>query len=181
MSLSKLDVAKNYSKALYEALENENSIDKGKADLDAIKIVFDNDPELAAALNGVSLDTQQKETLLNPLIDGATSEYVRNLINMLFDYGRISDLVAVIDEFDKLYNQKNGIVKAEAVTAVPLDEDEKSKLAQSLGKRINAKKVELSTKINPDIIGGVILKSSDVVYDGSIRTKIEQVKRLLLK
>ena len=43
------------------------------------------------------------------------------------------------------------------------------------------KKVELSTKNNPDIIGGVILRSSDVVFDGSIRTKIEQVKRLLLK
>ncbi|WP_413627435.1 ATP synthase F1 subunit delta [Fructilactobacillus vespulae] len=181
MSLSKLDVAKRYSRALYDLLESDNSIETGKADLNAIKNIFTEEPTLGIALSSVSLDNKQKLELLNPLIDGISSQYVQNLIKMLFDYGRISELVAVIDEFNNLYNDKNGIVTAEAITAVPLDENEKDSLTKAFQKRIAAKQVELSTKTNPDIIGGVILRSSGVVFDGSVKTKIEQVKRLLLK
>lgn len=181
MSLTKLDVAKRYSKALYEALASDNEVDTAKAELNALQEVLRADPELEIALSGVALDGKQKESLLNPLIASVSSQYVKNLINMLFEYHRINDLGAVIDEFNNLYNEKHGIVKAEATTAIPLSHTEKDNLAKSFGKRINAKKVELSTKNNPDIIGGVILRSSDVVFDGSIRTKIEQVKRLLLK
>ncbi|WP_429971131.1 ATP synthase F1 subunit delta [Fructilactobacillus sp. Tb1] len=181
MSLSKLDVAKRYSKALYEILESDNNVDAARDDLNAIKDVLLADPELEVALSGVSLDNSQKESLLNPLIDAVSSQYVKNLITMLFEYHRINDLGAVIDEFNNLYNEKHGIVKAEAITAIPLSDTERDNLATAFGKRINAKQVELSTKTNPDIIGGVILRSSDVVFDGSIRTKIEQVKRLLLK
>lgn len=181
MSLTKLDVAKRYSKALYEALESDDGIATAKAELNTLQAVLQADPELGIALSGVALNSKQKASLLNPLVAGVSSPFVKNLINMLFEYHRINDLDAVIDEFNNLYNEKHGIVKAEATTAIPLSDTEKDNLAKSFGQRINAKQVELSTKTNPDIIGGVILRSSDVVFDGSIRTKIEQVKRLLLK
>ena len=66
-------------------------------------------------------------------------------------------------------------------TAVELDQTRKDKIAASFAKVVGAKKVELETVVDPEIIGGVVLKSSSYVFDGSIKSKIANIKRLLLK
>ncbi|USS86844.1 ATP synthase F1 subunit delta [Fructilactobacillus cliffordii] len=181
MSLTKLDVAKRYSKALYAVLEANDQVETGGADLDVIRAVLTDEPELTVALASTTLNHSQKETLLQPLLENVTTPAVQNLVKMLFDYGRISDLAAVIDAFKQLYNQKHGIVTATVTTAVPLSEEQHNQLAQTFAKKVNANQVELQDQINPEIIGGVILRSQDVIYDGSIKTKIDKMKRLLLQ
>ena len=66
-------------------------------------------------------------------------------------------------------------------TAIELDEDQKAKLATSFANVVGAEKVLIDSVVDPDIIGGVIMQSASVVYDGSIKSKIEGIKRLLLQ
>ncbi|USS87709.1 ATP synthase F1 subunit delta [Fructilactobacillus hinvesii] len=181
MSLTKLDVAKRYSKALYAVLETNDQVDAGRADLDVIQAVLDDEPELTGALAATALDNAQKQALLTLLVENVQTPAVQNLLKMLFDYGRISDLAAVVAEFKRLYDQKHGIVTATVTTAVPLSQDQHDQLAQTFAKRVNAKQVQLQEQTDPDIIGGVVLRSENIVFDGSIKTKIDKMKRLLLQ
>ncbi|KRN12640.1 F0F1 ATP synthase subunit delta [Fructilactobacillus fructivorans] len=179
MSLDKVTLAKRYSNALFQVLEEHNELETGNAELMAIKAVFQNDPSLSMALAGPVLDLKQKDSIINSLIDGSTSEYVKNFVKMVYDYGRINDMVAIIDEFGKLYDKKQGIVRASVVTAVSMNDEEKDKLTQTFAQRVGAKTVDLSAKVDSSIIGGAILSSDNVVYDGSVRTKIKEVRKLL--
>ncbi|KRM92459.1 ATP synthase F1 subunit delta [Fructilactobacillus florum] len=180
MSLSKLDVAKRYSKALYETLSANNQISAGQADLNALKSVFTANPTLVQALTSVGLTHSQKVALLNPLLTAADTPSVSKMVQMLFDYGRIDDLVAVVDQFNDRYNDEHGIVRATVATAVPLDALQQAKIAQALSKRLQVQHVNLDVNVDPSLIGGLVVHSAGVVFDGSVRTKIQQMRQLLL-
>ena len=100
---------------------------------------------------------------------------------MLFDYRRISNLEAIIDEFNRLYDQERKVVRAVVRTAVELDDQQKDTLAKKFAEVEGANQVILDAKVDPSIIGGVVMQSESHIYDGSIKTKLEKIKRLLLK
>ena len=99
---------------------------------------------------------------------------------MVFDYGRMDTLVAIINEFERRYDLKYKRVHADVVTAVQLDETRRNQLKANLAERLGANEVLLSEKVDPAIIGGVIVQTENQTMDGSIATQIEQVRRLLL-
>ena len=100
---------------------------------------------------------------------------------MAYDYGRIANLVAIIDAFNNLYDEYEKVVRVKVTTAIELDKEQEDKLSDSFAKLVGAKKVIVNPQIDESIIGGVVLQSKSYIYDGSIKTKIERIKRLLLK
>lgn len=111
----------------------------------------------------------------------SASEVVKNLLEMLFDYDRIADLDVIIAEYFRLNDEYEKTVRATVTTAVALDEKQKANLESSFARVVGASKVVLEEKIDPDIIGGVILKSNNYIYDGSLKLKFARIKRMLLK
>jgi F-type H+-transporting ATPase subunit delta len=87
-------------------------------------------------------------------------------------------LTDIADEYNRLFNNLNGTVRAQVVTAISLDEEQKLKISQRLGD-MTGKKVILEPEIDPDIIGGIIVKIGDKLMDGSIRGKLEAMKKLM--
>ena len=79
-----------------------------------------------------------------------------NLLDMLYDYGRITSLEGIIDEFDRLNDEFEKTVRASVITAIELDEERKQKLASSFANVVGAKKVIIDPIVDPGIIGGVI-------------------------
>lgn len=181
MALDKITASKRYASALFSVLKSNNQLEEGIAELNEVKKIIIDNPTFLNALSTVTLTESQKHELLNNLLDGISSKYVKRCIEMVYDYGRINDMVAIIDEVSELNNKNNGIVKAEAITAIALDDQQVEKLKNSFAKRVGAKEVKLSTKIDENIIGGVVMNSANFIYDGSIRTKINRVRQLLSK
>lgn len=180
MSLDKMTIAKRYSKALFDLAVEKNQLEPVYEDLQQIKQVFSEVSDLDQILDDVRLTDEQKSTIIVDLKKDATV-YVKNLIQMVYDYGRISNMVDIVDQFTILYNAYNHITYAELSTAVEIDSDQKKRLADGFAKRIGAQKVIINSRLDPSIIGGAVLKSNGLVYDGSISSKMGKIKQMLLK
>lgn len=178
--LDRLTFAKRYSKALVQLLNAKNELDSGYNELIQIRKVLNDTPQLVTVLNNVSFPEAKKEKLVDTLTKNISNKYVKNLVTIIFKCGRMSDLTTVIDQFEALYDQDKGIVRAQLYSAVALTADQKSALQNALAKRLNANQVVYDYHVDSSIIGGVIIKTSDALFDGSIKTKINNVKQLLL-
>ncbi|EKW99013.1 ATP synthase F1 subunit delta [Ligilactobacillus saerimneri] len=180
MKLDNKMVAHRYGKALFEVTQERNETPTVQAELSEIKKVVLEEPELMVFLKSAQISRQAKRDALATLTNN-TTELTHNLVTMLFDYGRITNLVGVVDEFNRLIDEFNKTVRAEVRTAVELDEDQKQKLASSFANVVGAERVVFETAVDPEIIGGVVITANNTVYDGSLRTKLNSIKRLLLK
>lgn len=180
MSLDKKTVANRYAKAIFELAEENGQLDQTYQKLSALRQVFEENDSLAALLSGVDLSLAEKKSLIDALKKDA-SPFVSNLIQMVFDYGRMDDLVAIIDEFERRYDAFNKRIHAEVITAVQLDTKQRDQLKAGLAKRLSANEIVLHETVDPSILGGVIIRANNETLDGSLSSKIEQIRRLLVK
>ena len=174
MSLDKKTVADRYAKALFELVDADNELDQTYQELIALRQVFEDNEGLDAALAGVQLSLDEKKSLIKDLQQGA-SKYVANLIQMVFDYGRIDCMVAIIDEFERRYDRKMKRMHADVTTAIQLDKQQEDQLKANLAKRFGANEVTLTKH------GGVIVHVDNKTLDGSLSSKIKQIRRLLVR
>lgn len=180
MALDKQTIAKRYGKALFETAKEQDVLTETSSELAQIKQVLQAEPQFVDFMTSAAIKHDAKLEMLKNLQSG-TSELTSNLLAMLYDYRRIANLEDIIDEFNRLTDGDEKTVRATVTTAVELDQTRKDKIAASFAKVVGAKKVELETVVDPKIIGGVVLQSSSYVFDGSIKSKIANIKRLLLK
>ena len=180
MSLDKKTVANRYAKAIFELAEENGQLDQTYQELSALRQVFEENDSLAALLSGVDLSLAEKKSLIDALKKDA-SPFVSNLIQMVFDYGRMDDLVAIIDVFERRYDAFNKRIHAEVITAVQLDTKQRDQLKAGLAKRLSANEIVLHETVDPSILGGVIIRANNETLDGSLSSKIEQIRRLLVK
>lgn len=181
--MSRLDqktVANRYARAIFELAQEDGQLDQTYQELVSVRQVFLDNPSLVPLLAGVDLGIKEKQALVDQVKEGA-SKYVANLLQMAFDYRRMSDMVAIVDEFERRYDEKHKRVHAEVVTAVQLDETRRNQLRDNLAARLGAQEIVLNEKVDPTILGGVVVKTANQTLDGSIKTKIEQIRRLIVK
>ncbi|WP_034988033.1 ATP synthase F1 subunit delta [Liquorilactobacillus sucicola] len=180
MKLSREMVAHRYGKALFDLAEEHDIRRPLLEELTELKGIFEEQPELNVFLTSKQISYLDKVKMIK-LLTKTASQTVTNLLNMTFDYGRICNLDAIINEYIRLNDEFERTVRASVVTAIKLEDAQKERLASSFAGVVGAEKVYLDEKIDPEIIGGVVLKSNSYIYDGSIKTKIARIKRLLLK
>ena len=91
----------------------------------------------------------------------------------------MGDMVGIIEEFERLCDVKEKVVHATVTTAIKLDDDQLEKLSAKFAERIGANKIVFNNIIDEKIIGGVVIEANNQIFDGSISSKINKVKRLL--
>jgi F-type H+-transporting ATPase subunit delta len=91
------------------------------------------------------------------------------------------DLLLIIDEYERLFNDSKNIVLGSVTTAVPLTNEQKAKLTQKVAKQLGYQKAELTEQVDPNILGGVIVEANHHVIDGSIRSRLEYLRKELRK
>lgn len=179
MSLDNLTIANRYSKALFELAVEKDQTEAFLAELKQLRQVFVDNPQLAEVLSGSLLSVDQKQATLSTLTDHA-SEYIKNFIQMLYDYGRMSNLVAIIDAFEQRYDENHKIVHAEVTSAVKLSDEQANAIAAAFAKRVGADRVKLTQKVDTAIIGGVIVRSNNQTFDGSVALQLMNLRRALI-
>lgn len=145
--------------------------------------------EIAGVVSAMELDATMKDILTNPLYDATVRKGIiaglsdkktftpttKNFLLLLVDKDRISLLPEISRQYQELSDEKAGRMKATIVTASKVSEAIVKELTSSL-ERNTGKKVFLSYKVEPALVGGIVLKVGDIVYDGSIRTQIHKLK-----
>lgn len=168
--------ARRYSQAVFEiALETKN-LDRWQSDLKKMVSVV-GDAAFLALLESPKFHFESKVRLLSERLEGIKPGAL-NLVRLLLIRGRLGMLGAIADEYQRLLDSYRGIEQAEVITAIPLDDEDKLKLAEHLGV-IVGKKVVLKTEVDSSLIGGVIARIGGKLLDGSTHGKLLALKREL--
>jgi F-type H+-transporting ATPase subunit delta len=115
--------------------------------------------------------------LLSDLL-GAASPITAGIVSLVVTAGRARDLPAIVDRLVARAATSRSAVVAEVRSAVPLDEGQRSRLAVALGQAVG-KSVEVKVILDPSVLGGLVAQIGDTVIDGSVRTRLDQLKELL--
>lgn len=173
-------VARTYGKAIFtEALEMNELIEVYQ-ELLKLRDVFSRVPDLGEILTDDRLSVFEKVNIIKDL-EGNFSDTVAKFIHTVYDYGRMNEFPEIIDSFEELYYNHYGIVLVDVTTAVALTMDQRHELEEKLATQFHANKVILRPRIDPAIMGGVIVESEHRVIDQSIRTQLENVRTELLR
>ncbi|MFH5811006.1 ATP synthase F1 subunit delta [Companilactobacillus sp. FL22-1] len=179
MNLSKEQVGKRYSKALYEVALEQNSVDEMLDDLKSLKQVYEENLSLSFALAGRSISRTEKAKILDTL-KSQFSELMQDFLGMIFDNNRMDCVEEIADAFIKRYDEENGIVEATVTTTIELDEAQVKNLESVIKSRFSVNKVNLTKIVDSSIIGGVIIRVGDQIIDGSVIKRFNDIKKTLL-
>jgi F-type H+-transporting ATPase subunit delta len=165
--------AKRYSQAIFEIAKERNEFDEWQRDLQQIAILAQNH-ELLLIMENPQFPVAEKFKLLNTQLKNL-SPLALNLACILTGNGKFYLITDIYAEYRKRLDSYRGIEQAEVTTAVPLDENERQKLAERLGE-ITRKKIIMTARVDPGIIGGVIARVGEVIIDGSTRSQLAALK-----
>lgn len=180
MSQSNATIARRYGKALFELAQEKQVLEDVQAELTALNQAFNEESQFMLFMTSPQITEDAKQAMLTT-ITANLSLVTKNLVTMLYDYRRLVNFDGIVSEFNRLNDEYHKTVRATVTTAIELDDEQKDKLASSFANVVGANKVVVDTVVDESIIGGVILHSNSYIYDGSIKSKIEHIKRLLLK
>lgn len=167
---------KAYGKALYELACEEKVSAQILDELKTIRKVLDANPEYYMLLNAPSISTEERISAVREDF-GNASEYVINFLCLLTEARTANYFGAATDEFEKLYDEENGILKVTAVTAVPLTDTQCAAITEKLIRTVEGtKKVVIENKIDPCIIGGLILRYAGIQTDASLALQLKTMQ-----
>lgn len=179
MKLSKKQVGKRYSKALYEVAEEQKSIEEILEDLQSLKKVYEDNPSLSFALAGRSISRTEKLKILETL-KSQFGELMQDFLGLVFDNNRMDCIIDIADAFIEKYDEVNGIVEATVTTTIDIDDAQAENLKSVIKQRFSVNKVNLTKIVDSSIIGGVIIRVGDQVVDGSVVKRFNDIKKTLL-
>jgi len=171
-------VARRYAQAAFEVAKAHQALEQWEQALRTVRAAL-NDRTLAEFFENPAIPLEAKARTLSELVPGEREErFIRNLLLLLLERGRLRQIPDVVEAFGELLLQERGIVQVEAVTAVELQPAESERLRWRLEQALG-RSVQLRVQVNPAILGGVIIRMGDDVIDGSVRTQLQGLRRQL--
>jgi F-type H+-transporting ATPase subunit delta len=168
--------ALRYAQAVFEIALEKNELDRWQTDLQKVVAVV-SAGDFVAALESPKIKLEAKAGFLKKRL-GAVNPLAMNLALLLVSRSAIGIIAEVAGEYKNLVDAHRGIKAADVITAVPVDDSEKKELTEKLGELIKAK-IEITSQVNPDILGGVVVRVGGKLLDGSTRSKLATMKRQL--
>ncbi len=135
-------------------------------------------PELRELLRNPQLDPRARAAALEDVLAGG-DELLRNFLLVLVDKGRIGQLEVIVEEFERLVAEQEGVLSAELTTAVELSDDDERRLLQQI-ETASGRKVEATRHVDPGLIGGIVLQVGSHRLDASVRGRLDRLRRALV-
>jgi len=161
---------------VFEIALERGELDSWQSDLRKVASLSE-DAAIALLLENPKVPFGDKAKLLSEQL-GDINPLALNLISLLVAKGRLTMAGEIADEYERLLDSYRGIEKAEVTTAIPLDDEDKSRLEKRLG-TILGKQVVVSSQVDSSLIGGVVARVAGKLIDGSTRSRLEALKKEL--
>ena len=172
-------LAKKYAAAMFELAQEENKLSQSDEQLTQIGSLFNECVGLKAFMDNPQVAIQAKKELMKKILPDDFDQSVVNFMLLLVDKHRITLLTEIITSFHALSNEAQGIQLAYVRTAVALTNDQKAALAKKL-ENVTEKRIQLRERIDPSLIGGIVIKIGDRLIDGSVVGQIKSIKKQLM-
>jgi F-type H+-transporting ATPase subunit delta len=172
-------IANRYATAFIGLAETHNLLDKLDFDLVLVKETLKENAELKDFLEHPLIQANDKKEVIDSIFQKHVSFYTLNLIKLLIDKNRIFVLSRIADHYRELLNKKRNISTAQIITAVEIDEYTRNRIREKLENMFN-QTINIETLTDKEIIAGMIVRVGDKIIDGSIKTKLENMKKQLI-
>jgi F-type H+-transporting ATPase subunit delta len=169
-----------YAKALFLSAKEKDMIDTLKTDIELVLDVCKKSVDFILLLESPIVKTSKKTALITSLFKNKIDELTLNFLLLVAKNKREVYIPGICRNFLTLIRKDQNIKSAILTTASEIDTDSTKKIKELLGKELNAT-IELSTNVNPEIIGGLVLRIEDKQYDASIATQLKKIKQELLE
>ncbi len=173
-------IAVRYAKAVFLLAEEKSLLQTVAEDMERLLSVQKEVPELSDLFQTPILSSNQKKDTFSKAFKGQFSDITERFINLIIDNKRESHISGVARNFLKRYYRHLGIKNARLTTAVPIDENCQAEITKMI-KQVYQSEIKMETAVNPDLIGGLVLKIEDNQYDASIATQLKNIKQELLQ
>ena len=168
-------VARRYAQALTEEAQSGGSLDAVDADVALIRATLDGSRDLRLALTSPVVSHDKKKAVLHGLFSGRVSDLTLRFLDLLVSKQRDGEIPAVLDAYRQLRDERLNTVEARVRTAKPLGPDQRDQLQAALEARAAAT-VRMRIDVDPSLIGGLVVRLGDVVYDQSVKHQLDTLR-----
>jgi F-type H+-transporting ATPase subunit delta len=169
--------ARRYAEAGFEVATRDGSVERWRAELDASATRLGDELAMTTLANP-AIPIDQRTAAVGALLEDTASQPVQNLIRLLLRRGRIEALPRVAAEFRRLDDRRQGVTHAIVTSAAPLTADETRAITQRL-EQSTGDRIELDATVDPDLLGGLVVRVGDRLIDGSVRGRLERLRNQL--
>ena len=167
-----------YASALFEVARAEGNLDEVEDELFRFARSLEGSDELRNALTDELVPAERRQAIVEDLLGPKASSTTVSLVSFVVGAGRGRDLPAIIAKLVQRAAAEKDRTVAEVRSAIPLTADQQHRLAAALA-NATGKQVDVKVVVDPSILGGAVATVGDAVIDGSVRTRLEQIKSLL--
>jgi F-type H+-transporting ATPase subunit delta len=171
---------RRYALALYEIAEKNNKVDEYLRDLRGICNLFDENKDFYQVIRHPKINTAKKKQIFTDLFKGKIDEELLSFMIVLIEKGRILQLREKLDQMEKIDLDRRNMVRGVVKTAIPLLSEELEQLKVIFEKKYD-KTILFDAKVDKSLLGGVYVKVGNDIIDGTVKSKIDEMKELMIK
>jgi F-type H+-transporting ATPase subunit delta len=169
------EIAQVYARSLFEVAKENDELDEIHEQLGEFADVLNENRELQVFFFSPYFSSQEKKDGVEKVIDGGNEHFV-NFLQLIAERHRMPALFRMRREFDAMWREENKLLEVRITSAIDLDEE----LVKSIGQRIEeqtGKTIDLDANVDPDVLGGLVLRVGNMVMDASVRGRLERLRK----
>jgi F-type H+-transporting ATPase subunit delta len=169
------EIAQVYARSLFEVAQEHDKLDVVREQVGQVADALDESRELQTFFFSPYFSTEEKKQGLDRALDGA-DDVVRNFLAVLIENHRMPALFRIRRELDRMWQEVNRLLPVQVTSAVALDEAVTRQIGEEIGRQ-TGRTVELTTHVDPDVLGGIVLRVGNSILDASIRTRLDRLRK----
>jgi F-type H+-transporting ATPase subunit delta len=169
------EIAQVYARALFEVAQEHDILDEVREQLGAFADALDSNRDLAVFFFSPYFSTEEKKDGLHRAVTGADPIFM-NFLETLIERHRMPAVFRIRARYEELWDEENQLLPVEVTSSVELDKATVNSIGERIGEQ-TGRKVELSSKVDPEILGGVVLRVGNFILDASIRNRLNQLRK----
>jgi F-type H+-transporting ATPase subunit delta len=173
------EIATVYARSLFEVAQESGKLDEVREQLGQFADALDGDRELQVFFFSPYFSTEEKKDGLAKVIEGAEPA-VLSFFELLVEKHRMPVIFRIRRDYDQLWERENKLLPVEITSAVELDDEIARRIGDQIGEQ-TGQRVELTKTVDPDIIGGLVLRVGNSILDASIRNRLETLRKNVAK
>ncbi len=165
-----------YATALADIALEQGAAEPARKQLEDFRAAYDESPELRSFLISPAIPREAKHGVIEKLVARlGASRILRNFLFVMADNQRTHLLPEIVDTFELVLRQRQGVAEAAVTSAAELNDGQKTELVRTL-ERLSGKKIQATYSLQPDLLGGAVVRIGDTIYDGSVRNRLNELR-----
>ena len=169
------EIAQVYARSLFEVAKEQDDLDVVREQLGQFADALDESRELSVFFFSPYFSTPEKKDGLDKTLQDA-DPIVVNFLELLVENHRMPAVFRVRREFDALWREENQLLPVQITSAIELDESVTTRIGEEIGRQ-TGREVQLTSTVDPDVLGGIVLRVGNSILDASIRTRLERLRK----